>query len=126
MKPIKMMKLEYDTKDGITWKAVVLAYDLADGIQAIRNKVPNFDRLISTGACGDVDLISKAVYDDYFVHKQDEPNKKETTKDEVVEEKQPKKQIDESTIEYPFVCPVCKKGYKTMKPLDTHMKKFHS
>ena len=123
MKQMKLMKLEYETKDGVTWKAVVLAYDLADGIKAIRNKVPTFDRLISTGAYGNVDLISKAVYDDYFVQKETVVNdgkKAEKAKNLDMEEK------PASTLEHPFVCPVCHKGYKTMKPLDTHMKKFHS
>jgi len=117
MKKIKVIRLEYETKDKITWKAIILAYAIEDAIESIRRNVVNFDRLTSTGVYGEVDLIDKNVYNDYFVEKE---SKEEVKNINEQENKTPAANTTDN-----LVCPVCNKKYKTIKTLVNHIKKYH-
>jgi len=135
MKRIKIVKLEYETKDKTLWKACVLAYSIDEAIKSIINSVPTYDRLISTGMIGEVDMISKPVFDDYFKRievssddkltegnvKSNIKNNKQTSKP-VNNPPSPQKEEDDNSG---FVCPVCKKEYKTNKTFVRHIKKMH-
>jgi acetate kinase len=142
MNKIKVVKIEYETKDKTLWKACVLAYSIDEAIKAIINTLPTYDRLISTSMIGEVDMVSKAVYNDYFNNvgkvedgkdnKLTEGNIKSNVKKSsgkttpikpppapVKEETKPK---DKNTL----VCPICSKEYKTQKTLINHMNKMHT
>ena len=124
MEKIKVIKLEYDTKDKVTWKAVVLAYDTKEAIKSIINNVSNFDRLTSTGCYGEVDLITKDVFDDYFATKDTEDTEDVNDIPDIqdidvpVNETKPVNNDD-------CVCPVCNKSYKTTRTFIKHIKKYH-
>jgi len=122
MNKIKVVKIEYETRDKTLWKACVLAYSIDEAIKAIINTLPTYDRLISTSMIGEVDMVSKAVYNDYFDNVGDVEDTKPTgpTNQEVKEtDTKPK---DKNTL----TCPICSKEYKTQKTLINHMNKMHT
>jgi len=127
MKRIKIVKLEYETKDKTLWKACVLAYSIEEAIRSIINSVPAYDRLVSTGMIGEVDMISKPVFDDYFKKVETKKPKEQASE----KPKRPKKVEDvETSVQSEddnsgFTCPVCKKEYKTNKTFVRHIKKMH-
>jgi len=116
---IKVVAVEYETKDHTIWKAGVLAYDIADAIETISSNVSNYDRLVSTGITREIDIISKKVFDKFF-----KKSKKSTKK--TVNNTQPVKNIvDTVKKEELLACPFCNRKYKTERTLLKHIKEHH-
>jgi hypothetical protein len=122
MNKIKVVKIEYETKDKTLWKACVLAYSIDEAIKAIINTLPTYDRLISTSMIGEVDMVSKAVYNDYF----NNVGKVEDVKPTGPPNQEVKEYDTEPKDKNTFTCPICSKEYKTQKTLINHMNKMHT
>ena len=127
-KRIKVVTVEYETKDHVMWKAGVLAYSIDEAIKTIVDNVPKYDRLVSTGLTREIDIISKNVHNDFFEmgNKTKNVNKKEIVnkeKDVVLEKSVGEKDTETLNDEVP--CPFCDKTYKTKKTLSNHIKKYH-
>jgi hypothetical protein len=122
MNKIKVVKIEYETRDRTLWKACVLAYSIDEAIKAIINTLPTYDKLISTSMIGEIDMVSKAVYNDYFGNNGSVEDTKPTgpLNQEVKENET--KPTDKNTL----TCPICNKEYKTQKTLINHMNKMHT
>jgi hypothetical protein len=122
MNKIKVVKIEYETRDKTLWKACVLAYSIDEAIKAIINTLPTYDRLISTSMIGEIDMVSKAVYNDYFSNNGsvEDTNPTGPPNQEVKENNT--KATDKNTL----TCPICSKEYKTQKTLINHMNKMHT
>jgi len=118
---IKVVTVEYETKDHTVWKAGVLAYNIEDAIKTIVDKVPNYDRPISTGMTRDVDVISNEVYADYFVPKRN--IKTEEIKPKKV--KKVTKSKEPVDTDAPLKCPFCERTYKIERTLLKHIKGNH-
>jgi uncharacterized C2H2 Zn-finger protein len=136
-KMMKVIKIEYETKDKTLWKACVLAYSIDEAIKAIMNTLPTYDRLIATSMIGEVDIVSKPVYEDYFnkVNKSvgvTEDNVKSNVKKSNKKTKpvqpppSPTKDETEPKDKSTLTCPICSKEYKTQKTLINHMNKIHA
>jgi len=122
MNKIKVVKIEYETRDKTLWKACVLAYSIDEAIKAIINTLPTYDRLISTSMIGEVDMVSKAVYNDYFSNNGSVEDTKPTGPPNQEVKEDNTKPTDKNTL----TCPICSKEYKTQKTLINHMNKMHT
>ena len=137
MNKMKIVKIEYETRDKTLWKACVLAYSIDEAIKAIINSLPTYDRLISTSMIGEVDIISKAVYNDYFknvgkdglTEGDTKSNVKKNSKTPAPTKQPPAPTNTDKTIpkdKNTLTCPICSKEYKTKKTLINHMNKMHT
>jgi len=128
MNKMKVVTVEYETKDHVVWKAGVLAYSIKDANDTIVKNVKNYDRPISTGMTREVDIISEDIRQDLIKLYTVKPDKVEdiTKPDkEDVKDVEDVKGTTEPDIDAPLVCPFCSLQYKTQKTLLTHIKKKH-
>lgn len=132
MNKIKIITIEYETKDRTNWKAGVLAYSIEEAVKTIMNSVRNFDRIISTSYTRDVDIISKEVYDEFakmFLDSKPVKNNDKLTegsiKSNVKTTTSNKKPVDNPPKPDILSCPFCNKEYKTQKTLINHINKYH-
>lgn len=120
-KKIQICKVEYETKNGMQWKATILAYNMQQAINYVRSKVTAFERCNSTNHLGEVDGFTNEVYDDYLT------NKTEII-DTVIKEVPVEviKEVPvEANMEDDLKCVWCKKGFKNLNNLKTHIIKYH-
>jgi hypothetical protein len=118
MKEIRLCSIDYTTKDGVTWKANILAHDLNEAVDFIRSRVGALDKIWSTSGGNKVDAVTKTVWD-------------EIGKSEMVAKEKPKTDKDDNDYylgdqdSSVLTCPFCQKEYKTAKTLHKHIMKFH-
>jgi len=134
MNKIKIITIEYETKDRTNWKAGVLAYSIEEAVKTIMNSVRNFDRIISTSYTRDVDIISKEVYDELSKMvlnskpvKNDDKLTEDNIKSNVKTNTSNKKPVNNPPTPKSDIlsCPFCNKEYKTQKTLVNHINKYH-
>jgi len=125
MNKMKVVTVEYETKDHVVWKAGVLAYSIKDANDTIVKNVKNYDRPISTGMTREVDIISEDIRQDLIKLYTFKPVKVKDTTQPDKEDVEDVKGTTEPDIDAPLVCPFCSLQYKTQKTLLTHIKKKH-
>ncbi len=113
---IKACRVEYETRDRTSWKAVILAYSMEDAIAYIRKSVQGFDRYISTGIIAEVDAVDDVVFNDLFV------GKTSVVETVVAREEAPK--VNEKADDTLY-CPWCDKSFISKITLGSHIKRFH-
>ena len=113
MEEIRLCGIDYTTKDGVSWKAKILAHNLPEAIASIRQKVSKLDKIWGTSAGGRVDLVTKGVWDELTA-------KADVFVSPVVD--------DESPVvgDGMWYCPFCDKPFKTSKTLHKHIMRFHA
>lgn len=114
--------VNYETADGTSWRACILAYSIKEALEYLRSQVKTIARINSTEAGKEVDAIETKVKKDYFT-------------EEVVEEVEVIKEVEVpvEVIKEVFVegstgepqCPWCDKAFKSKQTLQTHCKKYH-
>ena len=116
--------ISYDTKDGTTWRACVLAYSVKSAVEYIRSQVKEVVRVNTTEGSNEIDVIHPDVRRDYLTE-----NVVEEIEIEVpIEVEVPVEVIKEVFIEKEDgdpKCVWCSKKFKSLSTLKTHIKKFH-
>jgi len=126
---IKVINIEYETKDRTMWKACLVASSAQDAVDMIVKNVPTFDRIISIGVYKDVNAITKDVID-YIKGDNKKPSEEvnndttETQDDSV--KRSHDNDIDENDISDDLKCPVCDKKFMNKRNVIRHFKKFHA
>lgn len=113
---VLVCRVEYETKDGTNWKAIVLAYSMEEAIEHLRRNVQTFDRYISTGITGAVDSVDEEVLKDIFASR--------PTVVEVIRETIKEDSSDDSEDKQ-LTCPWCDKTFISKITLGSHIKRFH-
>ena len=117
--------IDYDTKDGTNWKASVLAYSIKEAVTFIQKSVGTVARINTTEAGREIDAFETQVRKDFFTEEVVEEIEVEIPVEvevpvEVIKEVYIDKEDDGTSK-----CAWCKKTFKSLNTLQTHIKKFH-
>jgi len=115
--------IEYETKDGTSWKANILAYSVKEAVDLIKSRVKTFLHVNSTEGGKEIDVIHPDVRKDFF-------SENVVEEIEVVREVEvPVEIIKEvyvnSDDNLEIKCPWCKKVFANEERLKTHCIKYH-
>ena len=110
--------IDYDKKDGTTWKASILAYSIKEALVHLRN-VTSVARVNTTEAGREIDAIHPQVRKDYLTENVVEEVEIEVPVEVIKEVLVPAEEDTDPK------CPWCKKTFKSEKTLKTHCIKYH-
>jgi hypothetical protein len=118
--------INYDTKDGTSWRAAILAYSVKDAVEYLQTSIPQGVARINTTEGGkEIDVIHPAVRKDYLTENVVEEVEVEVEVPVEVEVEVIKEVFIEAEDDGQSKCPWCKKKFKSENTLKTHCLKYH-
>ena len=111
MKEVKLNTIDYTTKDGTSWKANILSYNIEDSVALIKKIVPQLDKIYGLSAGKKVDAMTDQVKEAFVVIK---------------EVSKPDEEVNNLFNNDSIICPFCDKTFKNKMTFKNHLIKYHT